>query len=68
MTQREESITEEATIVQDMAARVIHNGGEPCYASEKFSRAFQATIRALIHDLGADPHQLIQAIEREALR
>lgn len=58
-------ITTEAAVVQDMATRVISNGGEPAYAMEKLWRALQATIRALIHDLDTDPHQLIEAIERE---
>jgi hypothetical protein len=51
--------------IQDMAQRVIDNHGEPNYAAEKLSRAFHATVRALLRDLSADPQQLINAIEHE---
>lgn len=60
-----ESILEEAATVKDMATRVISNGGEPAYATEKLWRAFKATVRALIDDLDSDPRELIKAIERE---
>jgi len=41
------------------AARALNNGGEPYYATEKLWKAFQATVRALIHGLDSDPRQLI---------
>jgi hypothetical protein len=34
--------------VQDMAARVLANGGEPNYTTEKLTRAFPANVRALV--------------------
>lgn len=63
--QQRDSVVSEATIIQDMAQRVIDNHGEPNYASEKLLRAFQAAVRALMHDLDTHPRQLIKVIERE---
>jgi hypothetical protein len=60
-------IDAETTVVQDMAARVLANGSEPSYANEKLWRAFQATVRALIHGLDNDPQQLIDAIGHETV-
>ncbi len=56
-----ERITAQATIVQDMAARVLSNGAESLRLEAP--GAFRAAVRALLHDF--DPRQVIQAIERE---
>jgi hypothetical protein len=60
-----ESILIETTIAQEMTQRVLNNGTEPNYATEKLLRAFRAIVRALVHHLHLDPQELIGAIERE---
>ena len=61
-----ERVLREARTLKDMAERVIANGAEPAYATEKLLRAHAASVRALIRDLHTDPQQLIHAIEQEA--
>ena len=63
-----ESILAETAIVRDMAGRVLRNGGEPAYTTEKLWRAFVATARALVRDLHLDPQELVDAIEQERQR
>ncbi|HEY2768309.1 MAG TPA: hypothetical protein VGI76_08630 [Solirubrobacteraceae bacterium] len=59
-----ERILCEARMLKDMAERVIANGAEPAYATEKLLRAHAASVRALIHGLHTDPHELIDAIQK----
>jgi hypothetical protein len=61
-----ERVLREAGTVKDMAERVLANGTEPAYATEKLLRAHAASVRALIHGLHADPQELIAAIEKES--
>jgi hypothetical protein len=60
-----ERVLREARTLKDMAERVIANGAEPAYATEKLRRAHAASVRALIRGLHADPQELIDAIEKE---
>jgi len=57
-------VVREAATVQNMAARVVANGGEPNYASEKLARALRASIRGLLC-LGVSRGELIELINRE---
>jgi hypothetical protein len=53
--------------LHDMSARVLANGGEPNYATEKLACAFRANVRALIL-LGWSDQDFAEQIEREAQR
>jgi dihydropteroate synthase len=59
-------VLREAGTVKDVAERVLANGAEPAYATEKLLRTHAASVRALIHGLHADPQELIDAIEKES--
>jgi hypothetical protein len=61
----DERVLREARTLKDMAERVIANGAEPAYATEKLLRAHAASVRALIHGLNADPQELIDTIAKE---
>lgn len=61
-----ERVLREAHTVKDMAERVLCNGTEANYATEKLRRAHAATVRALIRDLRVDPQQLIDVIQKES--
>lgn len=56
----------EARTLKDMAERVIANGPEPAYATEKLRRAHAASVRALLNGLHTDPQELIDTIKEEA--
>jgi len=60
-----ERVLDEARTLKDMAERVLANGPEPVYATEKLRRAHAASVRALIHGLQTDPHELIDTITKE---
>jgi hypothetical protein len=57
----------EAAAIQDMATRVLNNGGEPHYTVEKLSVAFRATVRTLLA-LGCTADELTASITRQAQR
>jgi hypothetical protein len=59
-----EGILIETATAKLMMRRVLENGAEPNYAREKLMRAFPAIVR----HLQLDPHELIDAIERETIR
>lgn len=61
---KRQSVVREAETVQDMAARVLANGGEPNYAFEKLARAFRANVHALLV-LGWRRCDLVEAIDQE---
>lgn len=63
-----ERVLRETHTLKDMAERVIANGAEPAYATEKLRRAHAASVRALIHGLHADPQELIDTIQMESER
>jgi hypothetical protein len=60
-----ERVLDEARTLKDMAERVLANGPEPAYATEKLRRAHAASVRALIHGLQTDPQALIDTIAKE---
>ena len=58
-------VLRKAETLQDMATRVLNNGGQPNYAGEKLARAFRANVHALLV-LGWRRSDLVEAIDREA--
>lgn len=46
-----------------MTQRVLDNGPEPAYATEKLMRAYSALVTVLLRDLHVDPQRLIRKIE-----
>lgn len=45
---RAEYVVREAARIEDMAARVQANGGEPNYCTEKLGLALELTVRSLL--------------------
>src|SRR4051794_6242154 len=62
---RARRLIELADDVRDMGSRVVSNGGEPNYASEKLGHALRCCVRAIatVADLSED--ELVEIVRRE---